>query len=136
MAVTEHLALDDAALFVCPGLPVGLGDAWVFHLHRLWTASREGPAVPEGQNIKDVRPCPSDEFIVAVAVVVSTKATDLALVKCNHKIINYSFGLMMNYIIFQQWKRYIQLTTRIRHILSVFINATLTLCTYIAKAKL
>lgn len=81
MCVTGHkdFTHDDAALFLCPGLPIGVKGTWVFDLISIRAAGGFLPAVSKIQCIVYHTLVSQGEVVVCVAVIISAETTHLTL---------------------------------------------------------
>ena len=75
----EHLAGDDAAVLLGPGLPVWIGGAGVLFTDSIWTAWRILPTVSKFQNINNYCSTSGGKVIILISVIISTKTTDTSL---------------------------------------------------------
>lgn len=79
MAGSEGCAVDDAALFLGPGLAVRVCDAGVLGNWGIRAGWREFPAISKLQHIAHHRLAACGEVIDGVVIKVPTQATDPAL---------------------------------------------------------
>lgn len=85
MAERKCLAVNDATLPLCPGTPIRICRTWIPGGWDIWTSGRNFPAVTKLQDISYYRLAPGGEIIDVIAVIVSTKATDLTLHREKYK---------------------------------------------------
>lgn len=81
MSVTGHKDFihDDAALFLSPGLPIGIKGTWIFDLTSIRAAGGLFPAVSKIQCVVYHTLVSQGKVIVCVAIIISAQTTDLTL---------------------------------------------------------
>lgn len=79
VTLCKHFTGNDAALLLCPGFPVWVCSAWILRTIGIWAAWRHFPAIGKLQHISYHRLTASSEVIISIAIIVSTKSTDMAL---------------------------------------------------------
>ena len=72
MAGREHFTLNDAALFLGPGLPVGVGRTGALLDLGLRATGRHSPAVAKIQSIDNTSLASGGEVIHGVSIIVTT----------------------------------------------------------------
>lgn len=90
VTLCKYFTGNDAALLLCPGFPVWVCGARVFGLIGIWASRRHFPAIGKLQHISYHRLTACSKVIVSIAIVVSTKATDMSLCGDKHKIMKIS----------------------------------------------
>lgn len=84
MAGRENFAGDDAALFLSPGLSVGVICAGTFNFNSIWTAGGLLPTVSKDQRFDHHLLTSQHKVVVCVAIVVSTETTNGTLLQEKH----------------------------------------------------
>lgn len=79
VTLCKHFTGNDAALLLCPGFPVWVCSAWILCTIGIWAARRHFPAIGKLQHISHHGLTASSEVIISIAIIVSTKPTDMAL---------------------------------------------------------
>lgn len=90
VTLCKYFTGNDAALLLCPGFPVWVCGAWIFGLIGIWASRRHFPAIGKLQHISYHRLTACSEVIVSIAIIVSTKATDMSLHGDKQKITKIS----------------------------------------------
>lgn len=84
----KDFALDDAAFFLCPGLPVWFHITGLNLLCDIWAGGRLFPGIPKIQSIGLLQPIPCCKVIASLVIKVAAQTTHSAL----EKKINISSG--------------------------------------------
>ena len=90
VTLRKHFTGNDAALLLCPGFPVWVRSAWILGAIGIWATRRHFPAIGKLQHISYHRLTASSEVIISIAIIVSTKSTDMSLHRDKHKMARIS----------------------------------------------
>lgn len=77
----EDFTLDDAAFFLCPGLPVWFQITGLNLLCDIWARGRLFPRISKIQSIRFLQSTPCCEVIVCLVIKVATQTTHFSLEK-------------------------------------------------------
>lgn len=75
----EDFALDDAAFFLCPGLPVWFQITGLNLLRDIWARGRLFPGISKIQRVRLLQSTPCCKVIVCLVIKVATQTTHFAL---------------------------------------------------------
>lgn len=91
MCVTGHkdFVHDDAALFLSPGLPVGVKGTWISDLTSIRAAGGLLPAVSKVQRVVYHPLVSQGKVIVCVAVIISAETADVTLSREIDIVVSY-----------------------------------------------
>lgn len=79
MAIFECLALDDAAVQLCPVVPVVVDDAGVGIVQYVGTGALNLPAVPKLHGVRHLQLALGGEVVLGVVVIITAQATHFSL---------------------------------------------------------
>lgn len=77
----KDITLDDAAFFLCPGLPMWFHITGLNLLCDIWAHGRLFPGIPKLQSISLLQSTPCCKVIVRLVIKVATQTTHFALEK-------------------------------------------------------